>query len=185
MSDPTENFSLDTAPFSVDDTIRRYHDALMSFLRQRSHFQHEAADIAQETYLRLMQYEGAHNVRSASALLFRVATNVGNDRIRSANARHAHDHCSIEELDLLDDHPSPERELDARQELEQVYEVIAELPAKCRQVFILSRVKHMTYPQIAQHCDISVKMVEKHISHALEICLRKVGGGRSRPSNTV
>jgi RNA polymerase sigma-70 factor (ECF subfamily) len=34
----------------------------------------------------------------------------------------------------------------------------------------------MTYPQIAAHCGISVKMVEKHIGHALAICMKKVGG---------
>jgi DNA-directed RNA polymerase specialized sigma24 family protein len=50
------------------------------------------------------------------------------------------------------------------------------LPPKCQQVFLLSRAQRMTYPQIAVHCGISVKMVEKHISHALEICARKVGG---------
>ncbi|MFL6577461.1 MAG: sigma factor-like helix-turn-helix DNA-binding protein [Povalibacter sp.] len=43
-------------------------------------------------------------------------------------------------------------------------------------MFLLSRVQHMTYPQIAVHCRISVKMVEKHISHALAICMKKVGG---------
>jgi len=49
------------------------------------------------------------------------------------------------------------------------------LPPKCRQVFLLSRAQRMTYPQIAVHCGISVKMVEKHISHALAICMKKVG----------
>jgi RNA polymerase sigma-70 factor (ECF subfamily) len=32
----------------------------------------------------------------------------------------------------------------------------------------------MTYPQIARHCGISVKMVEKHVSHALAVCLQKI-----------
>jgi RNA polymerase sigma-70 factor (ECF subfamily) len=32
----------------------------------------------------------------------------------------------------------------------------------------------MTYPEIARHCGISVKMVEKHISHALAACMAKV-----------
>jgi RNA polymerase sigma-70 factor (ECF subfamily) len=34
----------------------------------------------------------------------------------------------------------------------------------------------MTYPEIASHCGISVKMVEKQISRALAACLKKVGG---------
>ena len=31
------------------------------------------------------------------------------------------------------------------------------------------------YPEIAAHCGISVKMVEKHISRAIAACLEKVG----------
>jgi RNA polymerase sigma-70 factor (ECF subfamily) len=68
-----------------------------------------------------------------------------------------------------------ERELSAEQDLALLYDVIEGLPPKCRQVFLLSRVKLMTYPEIAKHCGISVKMVEKHISHALAVCTREVG----------
>lgn len=46
----------------------------------------------------------------------------------------------------------------------------------------MSRVKRMTYPEIARQLGISVKMVEKHISHALAVCLKKVGGGPQGPS---
>jgi DNA-directed RNA polymerase specialized sigma24 family protein len=42
-------------------------------------------------------------------------------------------------------------------------------------VFLLSRASDMTYPEIAAHCGISVKMVEKHISRAIAACLEKVG----------
>ena len=40
---------------------------------------------------------------------------------------------------------------------------------------LLSRASDMTYPEIATHCGISVKMVEKHISRAIAACLEKVG----------
>ena len=73
--------------------------------------------------------------------------------------------------------PSADREIAASQDLEILYEAIENLPPKCRQVFLLSRAQRMTYPQIAVHCGISVKMVEKHICHALAICMKKVGEG--------
>ena len=67
-----------------------------------------------------------------------------------------------------------ERQLAAEQELDRVHAIIEQLPPKCRRVFLLSRMHEMTYPQIAEHCGISVKMVEKHISHALAICTAKL-----------
>ena len=66
----------------------------------------------------------------------------------------------------------PEDALDVAQEL--LYKTIEQLPPKCRQVFLLSRVRRMTYGEIAQHCGISRKMVEKHVSHALAVCMQKV-----------
>ncbi len=53
---------------------------------------------------------------------------------------------------------------------------IRRLPARCQQVFILSRFHGMAYPEIAMRLHISIKMVEKHITHALATCRHEVGG---------
>ena len=113
--------------------------------------------------------------RAPSSLLFRVAINIANDLGRSEQVRHAADHCPVDDLDMDSGMATPERELAAAQDLDVLYQTIQALPPKCQQVFLLSRVHCMTYPQIAKHCGISVKMVEKHISHALAICMAKVG----------
>lgn len=164
------------AGLSVQETIRRYHDSLIRFLRQRLRVKEDAADIAQEAYIRMMQYEGSEKIQSPSSMLFRIAINVANDLGRSEQARRVSDQLSIDGLELASHEPSADREIAARQDLDILYGTIEQLPPKCRQVFLLSRVERMTYPQIAVHCGISVKMVEKHISHALAICMKKVGG---------
>jgi RNA polymerase sigma factor (sigma-70 family) len=161
---------------SVQDTIRRYHDSLIRFLRQRLRVKEDAADIAQEAYIRMMQYEGSQKIQSPSSMLFRIAINVANDVSRAENSRQRSEQVSIDGLELPSHQPSAVREIAAEQDLEILYAAIDELPPKCRQVFLLSRAQRMTYPQIAVHCGISVKMVEKHISHALAICMKKVGG---------
>ena len=159
---------------SVQETIRRYHDSLMRFLRQRLRVKEDAADVAQEAYIRMMQYEGSRQIASPSSMLFRIAINVANDLGRSELARRASDQCPIDGLELASEQPTPEREIAAEQDLSRLYDAIEQLPPKCQHVFLLSRVRHMTYPEIAAHCGISVKMVEKHISHALAICMKKV-----------
>jgi len=164
------------AGLSVHETIHRYHDSLIRFLRQRLRVKEDAADIAQEAYIRMMQYEGSQKIQSPSSMLFRIAINVANDLGRSEQARRVSDQLSIDGMELASHEPSADREIAARQDLDILYGTIEQLPPKCRQVFLLSRVERMTYPQIAVHCGISVKMVEKHISHALAICMKKVGG---------
>jgi RNA polymerase sigma-70 factor (ECF subfamily) len=51
---------------------------------------------------------------------------------------------------------------------DQLKNAISELPAKCQAVFSLSRFEGMSNKEIAQHLDISVKGVEKHIGKALK-----------------
>ena len=173
----------DTSPaLSVHETIRCYHTSLLRFLRQRLRVKEDAADVAQEAYVRLLQYEGSKSIASPSSMLFRIAINVANDLSRSESTRRKADEQSLEDVEIASDEPDVERRIAAEQDLDLLYAAIEELPPKCKNVFLLSRVKRMSYPQIAQHCGISVKMVEKHISHALKICSQKVGGHSRRAS---
>jgi RNA polymerase sigma-70 factor (ECF subfamily) len=172
----------DSEPLSVHNTVRRYHDSLIHFLRQRLRTPEDANDVAQEAYIRMMQYQDSRQIRSPSSMLFRIAINVANDLGRSEQVRRVSDQCRLEDVELTSDTPSAEREISAQQELTLLRAAIEDLPPKCRQVFLLSRVRRMTYPQIAVHCGISVKMVEKHISRALAVCMKKVGGSLSATS---
>jgi RNA polymerase sigma factor (sigma-70 family) len=103
-----------------------------------------------------------------------VAANVACDQERMGKTRHRWQHSSIEEeeIDFPSKEPSVERVLEGQETYRNVCKNIERLPPRCKQVFLLSRVHGMTYPQIAAHCNISVKMVEKHISHALVELLR-------------
>ncbi len=160
---------------AIHELIRRHHDSLISFLRRRLNVPEDAHDVAQETYIRMMKYEGARDIESPSSMLFRIAANVAIDLGRAARARRGGDHLSIDSVELCSEQPSAERHVAAEQSVERLHAAIESLPPKCRQAFLLSRAHGMTYPEIARHCGISVKMVEKHISHALAVCARQVG----------
>jgi len=161
---------------SIQEIIRRHHGALIKFLRRRMPIADDADDVAQETYIRMMKYEGSRDIRSPSAMLFRIAVNVANDHGRAAQARYASSHTELDNVELVSEQPSAERALLAGQHLDLLLDVIEALPPKCKQVFLLSRASGLTYAEIAEHCGISVKMVEKQISRAMAICLEKVGG---------
>lgn len=166
---------LDNPRVSIQEVIRRHHSALIKYLRRRLSVAEDAEDVAQETYIRMMRYEGSSELKSPSAMLFRIAVNVANDHGRAAMARRSNRHTVIEDVELASELPSAEREVLATQTLDLLLETIEQLPPKCKQVFLLSRASEMTYPEIAEHCGISVKSVEKHISRAIAACLEKVG----------
>ena len=55
---------------------------------------------------------------------------------------------------------------------ERLNKSIRQLPAKCQDIFVLSKIEGLTYDEIAELRNISKKTVENHISKALKI-LRK------------
>jgi len=67
-------------------------------------------------------------------------------------------------LELPANDPSPEQRLFAEQQLDRLMEGIKRLPAKCQQVFILSRFHDMGYPEIAARCADSTLTISRAIT---------------------
>jgi RNA polymerase sigma-70 factor (ECF subfamily) len=59
----------------------------------------------------------------------------------------------------------------------QIFRIISQLSPKCREVFILSRVKGLKNQEIADSLEISRRTVETHITHALKTLREKLGDG--------
>jgi RNA polymerase sigma factor (sigma-70 family) len=58
----------------------------------------------------------------------------------------------------------------ALQALERIAEMLAGLPAKAREAFLLSRLDGLTYSEIATRLDVSASTVKNYISSALVHC---------------
>jgi RNA polymerase sigma factor (sigma-70 family) len=54
----------------------------------------------------------------------------------------------------------------AQQRLERVKAALAQLPARCREVFLMHRTDGMSYSRIAARVGMSVSDVENHIARA-------------------
>lgn len=157
-----------------ESAFRANYDSLIHYVRSRVGSDAEARDIAQEAYLRLMRYREHQDLASLKALVFRIATNLVSMRARAVRVRPAHEPLEAA-VEVPANDPTPERQLLTEQQLARLLEVIQRLPPKCQQAFVLSRFHNMGYQQIADRLGISVKMVEKHIAHALSICRQEVG----------
>ena len=158
--------------------LQQHRASLRNFLRKRLRSDEEVDDALQETSLRLFHYHSRHAVDSPAALLYHVAERVAADFSRRAQSRQAGAHCTLDEIELASDEPSPEQLASAEQDLTQLVNALERLSPRCQDVFVLSRMEGLSYPQIAMRCGISVKMVEKYMSRALAGLRARVGDWR-------
>ncbi len=159
----------------VQDLIDQYSGSLVRFLSTRVASEEDAADIAQEAFVRLYKLKDPHKLENARAYLYQVASNIAIDNQRRAvlHTKWVNQEVSDNQEDTLADRleaENPERHLQNIQHLERVYRIVDDLPEKCRQVFLMHRTQHLTYSQIAAEMELSVSSVEKYILQALRHC---------------
>ncbi|HEX5305506.1 MAG TPA: RNA polymerase sigma factor [Dyella sp.] len=158
-----------------DSFVRAQRETLVRFLHRRTRSAADAEDLAQESLTRLMRYRG-HAPETWTALLYRIAVNALNDRSRRAASRFDAQHVSLDDgAELATGEPSHEQRTASQQELVALQRALLRLPDRCRQIYLLHRIEGMTYTEIADHCGISVKAVEKHISRALHLLRERLG----------
>lgn len=153
-----------------------HYQELVRRLTRRLGSPHAAADVAQETYLRLEGLGTVPDVRNGRAFLFRVADNLAIDHQRGQATRGRY-FTAIDDVDhRASDEPDPETALLHKQRLRRLAQAVAELPPKCREVFLLHKLDGLTYGEIAARLGISRSAVEKHMIKALAHCRDRVGG---------
>lgn len=154
----------------VYELHRSEETRLRRFFLRRLRNAADAADATQETFLRLLQVHEKTLIENPQAYLFQIARSVAS----KAAARMSADAAFFvpEEVGANQplDAPCPERIVNGRQCLILMAKAIEQLPARCQEVFILSRLHGMPNGMIAQKLGISRNMVEKHIIKALIHC---------------
>ena len=158
-----------------DAFLREQHPGLVQFLRLRVANAEDAQDLAQESLARLLRYRDTDPPRAWRPLLFRIARNLLNEQYRRGLTRHEGEHVSVDGLELLDPAPLPELALVRQQQETWLRDAVLQLPPRCRQVFVLSRVDGLSHVQVARRCGISLKTVEKHLATALHVLCDRAG----------
>ncbi len=153
----------------VADLFRRHHRDLVRFLRARLSDDGEAQEVAQESYVRLLQLQNTQAISFMRAYLFRIAANLATDRLRTRRTAPQVD-VSEETLESISDQLEPERAALSREQLALFLKCLEELPPKCRRVFVMHRLHRLSSGEIAERLDISTRMVRKHIARALIYC---------------
>ena len=149
--------------------------ALQAFLSRRVRKHPDAAELAQEVYLRMLRVPDMTSVRNPEAYLYAVASNLAKEHAhREARDRSALDIDDPSVQEQLAELPSFAGQLDREKTIKRLREVLDQLSPKCRAAVVLQYWHGLTYEEIGQRLGVSANMVKKYLSQAIVHCRRRM-----------
>ena len=148
----------------------QHFDAIRRYLFYRSGNTELATDLAQEAFIKVWEKQFDNADGKIKSLLYKVAGDLFLNHIRHEKvvleyAQDVHFRYKDEVF---------ERE-DNSEALKQKYEAaIGKLPDKQRVVFLMNRMENLTYKEISEALEVSVKAIEKRMSKALKTLKQEI-----------
>ncbi|WP_447587830.1 sigma-70 family RNA polymerase sigma factor [Aquipseudomonas campi] len=153
----------------VERLYLAHHGWLKSWLRKRLSDAADAEDLAQDTFVRIIRSRRAvHDLRQPLAYLATIANSLLINRWRRQAVERAYLEALAARPEALE--PSPEDRLLLIDMLVEIDELLHGLSAREREIFFLSQLDGVTYPQIASQLGLSVNQVQKSMSKAFALC---------------
>ena len=162
---------------AVADLYREHHGWLHGWLRRKLGCTHQAADLVQDTYLRLIVSGRLPAPGMSRAYLTQIAKGLVIDlhRRRLLETAYLDALAQMPELEV----PSPEMRAIVIETLVRIDALLRRLPAPVRETFLLSQFDGLTYSEIAGQLAISVAAVRKYMLKAAQACYVALDDGRS------
>lgn len=156
---------------AISDLYCEHHGWLFGWLRRKLGCAHNAADLAQDTFARILNArESVASLREPRAFLSTTARRLIIDQVRRKHIENAY----LQELALtaeaLEGFQSPEHILSTLEALEHIAFMLEGLHDNVRQAFVLYYLDGLTQIEIARQLGLSDRTVRKYLIQALLHC---------------
>jgi len=147
---------------------------LYKWLNNKLSCSYQAADFAQDTFMRLLNFNGINNIKEPRAFLTTTASRIIIDDARRKKLEknyleryyyyHGEQACAPSEEDLLA----------ISQSLTIIVNMLDALPVKCQQAFLMCRFDGMCHTDIAEQLGVSNSMIKKYMAKTMLHCYQLV-----------
>ena len=142
------------AAAAFEDLFLQHWEKVYGVLFRLTGDRAEAEDLALETFLRLWQRPPAQD-QTLAGWLYRVATNLGYNALRSAGRRARHEmDAGMDTLAADAASPNPAKEAERSEDRQRVQEILQQMPARQAQLLIL-RHSGLSYQEIAETLNVA------------------------------
>jgi|SRR5215469_2750978 len=165
----------ETKKVLVERLFAQHGGALRAFFYRRVHHRPDAAELAQEVYLRMLRLSDTDAIRNPEAYLYTVASNLAKEH-RVLERRHEST-IDIEDVsghEMLAELSGITEQIETEQRVKRLREVLRQLPPKCHAAVVLQYWHGMSYEEIAAQLGVSTNMVKKYLTQGLAHCRRRM-----------
>jgi len=153
-------------PRALEALFRALHAPLIRFATSLASDADDAHDLAQEAFVRLWEHRASLDPSlSIRAWLYRTVRNLAYNRTRD-RTRQAEllGHNAVSPLSP----PQADEDLEAAQTKALLHGLVASLPPRQREAFLLTRAEGLTHAEAAQSMDIAPATLNVHLVRALK-----------------
>jgi RNA polymerase sigma-70 factor (ECF subfamily) len=159
---------------ALDDLMERHAPKLFNYLARSLQDENDAADLAQETFVRVFQNRTKFDTRMKfTTWLYAIATNLVKDRYRH-RTRHPQVSLDAENQATGEDFratmpqqtPTPSESLQNVERAETIRDAVEQLPEELRTPLILSEYEELSHAEIGVILKCSAKAVETRLYRA-------------------
>jgi RNA polymerase sigma-70 factor (ECF subfamily) len=158
---------------AFEELFTLYSQALIHFSRRFAGNNQAAENIVQDVFLRIWNNREKLNPGlNIKSYLYKAVKNQSLQYLRHTNI------VAKSKNKITSNNPvkSPEDRLSEKELAVIIQDAIHALPPQCRMIFSMSKYDHLTYSEIAEIQNISIKTVETQMGRALKFLRKRLSG---------
>lgn len=156
-----------TSSLNFEQIFRKYRPGLLAFANSILNNLDDAEEVIHDVFIAFWNQGSLRDIEESGvkSYLFTSVKNRSLNHIKKAKLNYTD---LPDYVDFIDLSPNALREIEGREAEQRIYKIIDELPEKCRQIFIMSRVYELSHKEIATILEVSPKTVENQVGLALK-----------------
>jgi RNA polymerase sigma-70 factor (ECF subfamily) len=168
QSEPSSAVRCDAGWFNEE--IYPHEHSLRGYVKSAFPDVRDVDDVVQESFLKIWRRQAIAPVRSAKAFLFTVARNIALNTLRRQRRSPIIAVTDLNAFGVVSDESDVVESIAAAQRIELLVDAVDSLPARCREIFILRRLKGVPQKEIAARLGLSEQTVQVQAARGLRRC---------------